>query len=77
MFAKEKNMSTIFENVIIKRRGGETFKLIFTKSPFDVAGIKTKATTGDILNAVEESRAGIAEPTGQPDSKGRSRFAGC
>lgn len=51
-----------FEDVIIKRRGGETFKIIFTKSPFDVAGIKTKATTKDILNTVKESRAGAAEP---------------
>ena len=68
-----------FEDVIIKRRGGETFKVVFTKSPkspFDVAGIKTKATTRDILNAVKESRVGVAEPTGQPDSKSR-RFEGC
>lgn len=52
------------EDVIIKRRGGETFKIIFTKStksPFDVAGIKTKTTTKDILDAVKESRAGTAE----------------
>lgn len=52
------------EDIIIKRRGGETFKLIFnksSKSPFDVAGIKTKATTKDILNAVRESRAGCSE----------------
>lgn len=51
------------EDVIIKRRGGETFKIVFTKSPkspFDVTGIKTKATTKDILNAVKESRAGTA-----------------
>jgi prevent-host-death family protein len=48
------------DDVIIKRRGGETFKIVFTKSsksPFDVAGIKTKATTKDILNAIKESRA--------------------
>ncbi len=54
-----------FEDVIIKRRGGETFKLIFTKSsksPFDVAGIKTKVTTKDILNAVKISRARTVEP---------------
>lgn len=47
------------EEVIIKRRGGESFKVIFTKpqkSPFDVAGVKTKATTKDILDAVRESR---------------------
>ncbi|MCF8074877.1 MAG: type II toxin-antitoxin system Phd/YefM family antitoxin [Desulfotignum sp.] len=53
------------EEVIIKRRGGETFKIIFTKSPkspFDVTGIKTKATTEDILETVRESRAGGAEP---------------
>ena len=53
------------EDVIIKRRGGETFKIIFTKSsksPFDVAGIKTKTTTKDILNAIKESRAGASEP---------------
>ena len=53
------------EDVIIKRRGGETFKIIFTKSqksPFDVAGIKTKATTKDILDAVKDSRIRAAEP---------------
>lgn len=52
------------EEVIIKRRGGDTFKIIFTKSPkspFDVPGIKTKATTKDILDAVNESRARSAE----------------
>ena len=49
------------EEVIIKRRGGETFKIVFSKSsksPFDVAGVKTKATTEDILDAVKESRTG-------------------
>ena len=53
------------EEVIIKRRGGETFKIIFaksSKSPFDIPGIKTKATTKDILDAVNESRARPAEP---------------
>ena len=52
------------EDVIIKRRGGETFKIIFAKSqksPFDVAGLKTKATTRDILDAVKESRTRVAE----------------
>lgn len=47
------------EEVVIKRRGGETFSIIYrksTKSPFDVPGIKTKATTNDILDAVKESR---------------------
>jgi GGDEF domain-containing protein len=47
------------EEVIIKRRGGETFTIIFQKSkksPFEISGIKTKATTKDILDAVRESR---------------------
>ena len=52
------------EEVIIKRRGGETFSIIFKKSkksPFDIPGIKTKATTKDILPAVRESRERFAE----------------
>jgi prevent-host-death family protein len=52
------------EEVIIKRRGGETFSIIFRKnrkSPFDVPGIKTKATTGNILEAVRESRTHSAQ----------------
>ena len=52
------------EEVVIKRRGGETFSIIYkknTKSPFDVPGIKTKATTKDILEAVRESRERFAE----------------
>ena len=47
------------EEVIIRRRGGETFSLAYrspAKSPFDVPGIKTRATTEDILDAVRESR---------------------
>ena len=45
------------EEVIIKRRGGETFTIIFKKtpkSPFDIPGIKTKATTRDILEAIKD-----------------------
>ena len=52
------------EEVIIKRRGGETFSIIFRKSkksPFDVPGIQTKATTKDILAAIKESRERFAE----------------
>lgn len=52
------------EEVVIKRRGGETFSIIFRKSkksPFDVPGIQTKATTKDILSAVRESRERLAE----------------
>ncbi|MDF1615805.1 type II toxin-antitoxin system Phd/YefM family antitoxin [Desulfurivibrio dismutans] len=49
------------EEVLIKRRGGETFSLVYKKtsqSPFDVPGITTKSTTGDILGAIRESREG-------------------
>ena len=52
------------EEVIIKRRSGETFSIIYRKSkksPFDVPGIQTKATTKDILAAVRESRERFAE----------------
>ncbi len=47
------------EEVVIKRKSGETFSIIFrksNKSPFDIPGIQTKATTKDILAAVRESR---------------------
>ncbi len=54
------------EKVIIKRRGGETFTILFKKpmkiSPFDVPGIKTSVTTNDILDAIRDSRSGRAEP---------------
>ena len=50
------------EEVEIRRRDGTIFSLISKKkkarSPFDIPGIKTKATTQDILNAVRDSRMG-------------------
>jgi len=50
------------EEVEIRRKDGSIFSLLSKeiplKSPFDVCGIKTKATTLNILNAVEESRKG-------------------
>jgi prevent-host-death family protein len=52
------------EEVVIKRRGGESFSIVLRKSkksPFDVPGIKTKATTKDIIAAVRESRERFAE----------------
>ncbi len=52
------------EEVIIKRRGGESFSITFrksNKSPFDVSGINTRATTKDILDAVKESRSRSSE----------------
>ena len=60
------------EEVIIKRRGGETFSIIFRKSeksPFDVPGIQTKATTNDILDAIKESRGRFAEQVAAGDAK--------
>lgn len=59
------------EEVIIKRRGGETFTIVFkktSKSPFDIPGIKTKATTKDILEAIKDSRERIAEHDAAVDS---------
>ena len=56
------------EEVIIKRRGGETFTVKNKKlpeSPFDVPGIKTKATTKDIIDAVSESRSRSVEQNNQ------------
>ena len=50
------------EEVEIRRKDGSIFSLTSkekpSKSPFDVSGINTKATTQDILSAIEESRKG-------------------
>ncbi|HET6428153.1 MAG TPA: type II toxin-antitoxin system prevent-host-death family antitoxin [Phycisphaerae bacterium] len=48
------------EKVLIRRRGGEVFAVVpqaAEGSPFDIAGVKTKATTSDILAAVREVRS--------------------
>jgi antitoxin (DNA-binding transcriptional repressor) of toxin-antitoxin stability system len=48
------------EEIEIRRRDGTVFSLMSKKqqtaSPFDVPGIRTKATTQDILDAVRDSR---------------------
>jgi len=49
------------EAIEIRRRDGTVFLLTAKRmeqatSPFDVPGIKTEATTRDILDAVRESR---------------------
>lgn len=48
------------EEVEIRRKDGSVFSLRSknkrTKSPFDISGIKTKATTRDIVDAVRDSR---------------------
>lgn len=49
------------EEVLLTRRGGDTFSLVYkprAASPFDVPGIETKARTKDILDAVRDSRRG-------------------
>ena len=53
------------EEVLITRRGGDAFAVTYKttpKSPFDVPGIKTRARTRDILEAIRESRSRGAEP---------------
>lgn len=48
------------EEVLIRRRGGETFRLVYDvprKSPFDVPAVKSNATTRDILAAIRKSRS--------------------
>ncbi len=50
------------EEVEIRRRDGSIFSIVpkirKRKSPFDIIGIKTEATTEDILDAIKESREG-------------------
>jgi prevent-host-death family protein len=48
------------EEVFIRRRGGEVFRIAPKAqegSPFDVAGVKTKAKTADILQAIKDTRS--------------------
>ena len=49
------------EEIEIRRRDGTLFSLKLKKkpatSPFDVPGIKTKATTQDILDAINASKS--------------------
>ncbi|MEX2469010.1 MAG: hypothetical protein WD396_04575 [Pseudohongiellaceae bacterium] len=48
------------EEIEIRRKDGSVFSLRSKrgkpKSPFDVPGVKTSATTADILEAIKESR---------------------
>ncbi len=50
------------EEIEIRRRDGAVFSLKSknkkSTSPFDVTGIKTKATTKDILDAIRNTRMG-------------------
>ena len=52
------------EEVVIRRRNGESFSLLYKSeptSPFDVPPVKTRATTQDILAAVRDSRSRSGE----------------
>ena len=47
------------QDVLIRRRGGEVFRVSPEApggSPFNIQGVKTKAKTADILRAVREVR---------------------
>lgn len=47
------------EEVLIRRRGGDVFRVSPHRkndSPFDVPGVKTKATTADVLSAIRDTR---------------------
>ena len=58
------------EEVLITRRSGDAFSVTYKttpKSPFDVPGIKTRATTRDIMAAIKESRSREAKPDAPDD----------
>jgi len=50
------------EEIEIRRKDGSVYSLKaktkIPKSPFDISGVKTKATTKNIIDAVRDSRAG-------------------
>lgn len=50
------------EEIEIRRKDGSVFSLRSkpsrSKSPFDVPGVNTSATTSDVLDAIRESREG-------------------
>jgi hypothetical protein len=60
-----KNFSTLFDAAQAEQieiiKDGVVFSLTAKqkeeKSPFDISGIKTKATTSDILDAIRQSRS--------------------
>ncbi len=61
------NFSTVLDiaqregSVQIKRKGDQLFSIFAIKkrkgSPFNIKGVKTRATTRDILKAIKESRS--------------------
>lgn len=66
------------EDVMIQGRGGEVFTIVLKKksrSPFAIPGIKTQASTKDILQAVKDSRKQIAKPINPLDDHSSHRSA--
>jgi hypothetical protein len=64
------------EDVMIQGRGGEVFPIVLKKksrSPFAIPGIKTQASTKDILQAVKDSRRQIAKPINPLDDRSSHR----
>lgn len=58
------DLATIHGKVLIKRRDGSTFALVpehSKASPLDIKGIKTKASTNDIINALRETRVRLSK----------------
>jgi prevent-host-death family protein len=48
------------EEVQIRRRGGEVFRIVPKRSggsPFDIPGVKTKVKMSDILDAIRDVRS--------------------
>jgi len=55
------------EDVLIRRRGGEVFRVSPEPregSPFDVEGVRAEATTDDILSAIRDVRERRDAPDG-------------
>lgn len=64
------------EEVEIRRKDGTVFSLrskeSTSDSPFDIPGIKTKATTQNILDAIRDSRYSAGGNQGPSDQGGSS-----
>ena len=58
-FSRVLNLARKEGEVLIKRKDGSVFRIQpdqINTSPLDIQGIKSKATTKDIVNCVRESR---------------------
>jgi len=60
-FSEVLDQAVIDGKVMVRRKDGSLFSIqpeVQKSSPFDVKGIQTKATTSDILEAIEEGKSG-------------------